>query len=255
MIPTFDIQKMSKNVERFEKALMKRRAERDRILDSLVFTIEEPGVIQAHVFLDTPVLKSFIDTFENTKTMSAASLFNGFIQEIKNDLRSVYYQLHPKPQLSMSDFSESDDEWAVASDYEESVEEWRQAFDNAWNRGRKVPVPIINIIQVAHAEISKGMSIRTSANIAEITKMYLNEITGVTIDNVSEGTIMAIVKSLFGHTLSDPMITISLKVKDTENINAGNLKEKVIPGGPSITMSQNNGKVYIGNGNLFYILL
>ena len=255
MIPTFDIRKMSKNVEKFEKALMRRRAERERLLSSFSFTVVEPGVIQVQVFLDTRILKTYVDTLQkNIKTMSATSIFNGFIQEIKNDLRSVYYQENPKPQLNMNDFLENDDEWLVASNYEESVDEWRHAFDYAWNNNQPVPVPLGKMLQVMQTEISKGMSIRTSANIAEITQMYLNEITGVTIGDLSADTIFLIVKSLFSPSDSLPRIPISLKVKDTENITAGNLKEKVIPGGPSITRSQND-RVYIGNDNLFYILL
>lgn len=257
MIPTFDIRKMSKNVERFEKALMRRRAERERLLSSFSFTVVEPGVIQVNVFLDTRILKTYIDTLsiKGKKVIGANTLFKGFIKQIKDDLRQIYYQENPKPQLSMSDFSESDDEWLVTSNYEESVENWRNAFDYAWNRGETVPVPLGKRLQVMHTEISKGMSIRTSANIAEITQMYLNEITGVTIGDLSTDNIFLIVKSLFSPSDSLPGIPISLKVKDTENINAKNLKEKVIPGEPSITINHNEGKVYIGNDNLFYILL
>lgn len=253
MIPTFDIRKMSKNVERFEKALMRRRAERERLLSSFSFTIVEPGIIQVNVYLDTRILKSFIDTVVNLKTMSANTLFNGFIKEIKDDLRRAYYQENPLPQLSMSDFSESDDEWAVVGDYDRRVKEWKNAFDNAWSRGETVPVSLGKMLQVMHTEISKGMYIKHSANIAEITQMYLNEITGVTISDLSANDIFLIVKSLFSPSFNTfPTIPISLKVKDTD-INTGNLKEKVIPGGPSITTDE--GKVYIGDGKLFYILL
>ena len=253
MIPTFDIVKMSKNVEKFEQAMRDRNREITRLLNtSFSFTVEKPGTIHAQFFLDTRILKTYyIDTVQIFKTMSATSIFNGFIQDIKNDLRQIYIQENPQPQMNINDFLENDDEWLVTSDYEESVDKWSQAFDVAWNNNQPVPVPLGKMLQVMHTEISKGMQV----NIAEITQTYLNEITGVTIGDLSADTIFLIVKSLFSPSDSLPRVPISLNVKDTENITAGNLKEKVIPGGPSITVDNYKGKVYIGNGNLFYILL